>query len=104
MPFVERERAGVAQLVEYELPKLGVAGSNPVARSNRSAPARVEGAPPEDDMGIFGKTDSKPVETPRPVTGPSPAAPPTHAAPRPVPAPAPTPATTATSTCVIGAK
>ena len=25
--------AGVAQLVEYELPKLGVAGSNPVARS-----------------------------------------------------------------------
>src|SRR5438128_9943445 len=26
-------RAGVAQLVEYELPKLGVAGSNPVARS-----------------------------------------------------------------------
>ena len=27
-------RAGVAQLVEYELPKLGVAGSNPVARSS----------------------------------------------------------------------
>lgn len=27
-------RAGVAQLVEYKLPKLGVAGSNPVARSN----------------------------------------------------------------------
>ena len=26
-------RAGIAQLVEYELPKLGVAGSNPVARS-----------------------------------------------------------------------
>jgi hypothetical protein len=25
--------AGVAQLVEYKLPKLGVAGSNPVARS-----------------------------------------------------------------------
>mgnify|MGYP007063708774 CR=1 FL=1 len=25
--------AGVAQLVEYELPKLGVAGSSPVARS-----------------------------------------------------------------------
>ena len=25
--------AGVAQLVEHELPKLGVAGSNPVARS-----------------------------------------------------------------------
>ncbi len=29
-------RAGVAQLVEYELPKLGVAGSNPVARSSSS--------------------------------------------------------------------
>ena len=26
-------RAGVAQLVEHKLPKLGVAGSNPVARS-----------------------------------------------------------------------
>jgi hypothetical protein len=26
--------AGIAQLVEYELPKLGVAGSNPVARSS----------------------------------------------------------------------
>ena len=26
-------RAGVAQLVEYELPKLGVAGSSPAARS-----------------------------------------------------------------------
>src|SRR5919109_2170652 len=26
-------RAGVTQLVEYKLPKLGVAGSNPVARS-----------------------------------------------------------------------
>ena len=28
-------RAGVAQLVEYKLPKLGVAGSNPVARSKK---------------------------------------------------------------------
>ncbi len=27
-------KAGVAQLVEYKLPKLGVAGSRPVARSN----------------------------------------------------------------------
>ena len=26
-------RAGIAQLVEHELPKLGVAGSSPVARS-----------------------------------------------------------------------
>ena len=29
-----RPDAGVAQLVEHELPKLGVAGSNPVARSS----------------------------------------------------------------------
>ena len=29
-------KAGVAQLVEHELPKLGVAGSNPVARSMHS--------------------------------------------------------------------
>ena len=28
-------RAGIAQLVEYKLPKLGVAGSNPVARSKK---------------------------------------------------------------------
>jgi hypothetical protein len=28
-------RAGIAQLVEYKLPKLGVAGSNPVARSRK---------------------------------------------------------------------
>ncbi len=27
------EKAGVAQLAEYKLPKLGVAGSIPVARS-----------------------------------------------------------------------
>ena len=27
------QRAGITQLVEYELPKLRVAGSNPVARS-----------------------------------------------------------------------
>ena len=29
-----RSDAGLAQLVEHELPKLGVAGSNPVARSS----------------------------------------------------------------------
>ena len=29
-----RVRAGVAQLVEHKLPKLGVAGSSPVARSS----------------------------------------------------------------------
>ena len=32
-PFWCSAKAGVAQLVEHELPKLGVAGSNPVARS-----------------------------------------------------------------------
>jgi hypothetical protein len=35
-----RERltqAGIAQLVEHKLPKLGVAGSNPVARSSDSS-------------------------------------------------------------------
>lgn len=30
--------AGIAQLVEYKLPKLGVASSNLVARSNSSPP------------------------------------------------------------------
>ena len=30
----ERSQAGLAQLVEHELPKLGVAGSNPVSRSS----------------------------------------------------------------------
>ena len=33
-----RMRAGIAQLVEYQLPKLRVAGSNPVARSSFLAP------------------------------------------------------------------
>jgi hypothetical protein len=28
-------QAGIAQLVEHKLPKLGVAGSNPVARSKK---------------------------------------------------------------------
>ena len=54
-------------------------------------------------MGIFGKTDSKPMETPRPVTAPSPVATPTHAV-RPAPASVAPAAPTATSTCVIGAK
>ena len=31
--YRQTTRAGIAQLVEYELPKLGVAGSSPVARS-----------------------------------------------------------------------
>ena len=29
-------KAGIAQLVEYKLPKLGVTGSSPVARSTES--------------------------------------------------------------------
>ena len=33
MPIDMEFQAGIAQLVEYKLPKLGVAGSNPVARS-----------------------------------------------------------------------
>ncbi len=37
--------AGIAQLVEYKLPKLGVAGSNPVARST---PDRLLGNELED--------------------------------------------------------
>ena len=36
----KRRSAGVTQLVEYELPKLGVAGSNPVARSIVYTPFR----------------------------------------------------------------
>ena len=32
-----KTKAGIAQLVEYKLPKLGVAGSNPVARSSPGA-------------------------------------------------------------------
>ena len=38
--ILPRLRAGVAQLVEYKLPKLGVAGSNPVARSINSLAPR----------------------------------------------------------------
>ena len=39
------EKAGVAQLVEYKLPKLGVAGSNPVARSILTARAHIHVTP-----------------------------------------------------------
>ena len=61
-------RAGVAQLVEYELPKLGVAGSNPVARSKPSpGQPRDDIALQEEPMGIFGKpTDNKPPDPPVP--------------------------------------
>ena len=49
--------AGIAQLVEYKLPKLGVAGSSPVARSiicTTQAPARTSRGP-EADIRITGK-------------------------------------------------
>ena len=39
------EKAGVAQLVEYKLPKLGVAGSNPVARSIFTAAPHIHMTP-----------------------------------------------------------
>ncbi len=37
------ESAGVAQLVEHDLAKVGVAGSSPVSRSNKKAPERSFG-------------------------------------------------------------
>ncbi len=66
-------RAGVAQLVEYELPKLGVAGSNPVARSNlRSEPSVVNGS---ERVGIFGKSETKPAENTAKPVAPAPVPP-----------------------------
>src|SRR3989304_3457247 len=46
-------RAGVAQLVEYKLPKLGVAGSNPVARSISSREFSATGPHPRG-LGLLG--------------------------------------------------
>ena len=37
MLIFARDFAGVAQLVEHDLAKVGVAGSSPVSRSNREA-------------------------------------------------------------------
>jgi cytoskeletal protein CcmA (bactofilin family) len=45
-------RAGITQLVECQLPKLDVAGSNPVARS-----IFVHSRRGRHDMGIFGRDD-----------------------------------------------
>src|SRR5512136_3021660 len=76
MSFVEREEAGVAQLVEYELPKLGVAGSNPVARSSRPAPrsACLEGGSDgnlREDRREAGGDDATPARSHAcPCTGP----------------------------------
>ncbi len=41
----EDSLAGVAQLVEHKLPKLGVAGSNPVARSRSRGSLSCKGFP-----------------------------------------------------------
>ena len=38
MLIFAREIAGIAQLVEHDLAKVGVAGSSPVSRSNKTAP------------------------------------------------------------------
>jgi cytoskeletal protein CcmA (bactofilin family) len=91
-------QAGVAQLVEYELPKLGVAGSNPVARSSRPSPAPTNGSTREDGMGIFGKTDDKPGQGAPRASVPAPSV-----APAPAPARAPQAASSG-SPCIIGAK
>ncbi len=53
-------------------------------------------------MGIFGKTENKPAETPRPTTASAPSVTPPAPAPR-AAAPAPTPAASSPA-CVIGAK
>jgi cytoskeletal protein CcmA (bactofilin family) len=86
-------------LVEYELPKLGVAGSNPVARSKPCARgARTLGSPGrKKKMGIFGKTESRPPE--RATALPPKPAPPSKPSPAKTPPPAP-----GSSQCVIGAK
>ena len=62
--LIDHLSAGVTQLVEYELPKLGVAGSNPVARSieikpfgvaiaNRHSALVFETKIPNQRLGIF---------------------------------------------------
>jgi cytoskeletal protein CcmA (bactofilin family) len=52
--------AGITQLVECQLPKLDVAGSNPVARSN------VSRSPKGPPMGLFGRDESPPDSRPMP--------------------------------------
>ncbi len=49
--------AGVAQLVEHELPKLGVAGSNPVSRSGKTSDLATPGpssTAPADPLAAAG--------------------------------------------------
>ena len=45
-------RAGIAQLVEHKLPKLGVAGSNPVARSTSPETKPLRAFPPEGAFSL----------------------------------------------------
>ena len=81
-------------MVEYELPKLGVAGSNPVARSNRPTP------PPACPPGRMAWESSA-----RPTSSPGRASP-ASSRPRPSPRRRPPPPRPAagTAACVIGAK
>jgi hypothetical protein len=48
-------RAGIAQLVERQLPKLDVAGSNPVARSNSAIPSEEPAERGSSFLESFGK-------------------------------------------------
>jgi hypothetical protein len=53
--------AGVAQLVEHQLPKLRVAGSNPVSRLNDRARARGVSDGPVP-LGVIGNTSASGAE------------------------------------------
>ena len=97
MPF-SLSRAGVAQLVEYELPKLGVAGSNPVARSKLPASAARALTLLGGTMGIFGKPPDAQACRPAAPTPPRP-----RRAARRAPSPG-APPRRRLGACVIGAK
>ena len=45
--FALPNKAGIAQLVEHDLAKVGVAGSSPVSRSQKEVPI------PKNGIGIF---------------------------------------------------
>jgi hypothetical protein len=46
--------AGVAQLVEHKLPKLGVVGSNPISRSKKPRQIRALEQPDAGSGTIYG--------------------------------------------------
>ncbi len=48
--FALPKQAGIAQLVEHDLAKVGVAGSSPVSRSKVKVPI------PKNGVGIFNET------------------------------------------------